>query len=181
MPDACKQPMDRQVEEKLRRPEINTQAELKKFVRETQALIAAYEQELYAQEGVSPETQAAVKHWRARMFAIIREHKDLPETLGASAPADESDDGIQTLKLLNRQLGLADTNQRLLEKSTLKLVGLDYTNGDIEKAIVETRKKIRHGKSKERRERRNLLFGFLFLVAVCLYIIVDKGRKWFLK
>lgn len=169
------EPMDQKIEERLAHPDTSSQGSLRGFVKDVQALIGDYEQQLYEDGEADPAGLARVKRWRARCLAIVRANKTQP---AENKGFDEA--GVETLKLVHRQIQFADTNQRLLDRGTLKLVGLDYSCGDIEKAIAETRKKVQAGKSKERREKRNLLLGFIFFVAVCLFIVVDKLRMRFL-
>lgn len=165
--------MDKKIEEALAEPRIESQIDLKKFIRQMQSQINEYERLLYARDLVIPETVQKIKAWRSRILQIIKENKELPEQRHEDV---EEKEGIETLKLLNRQLSLADSNQKCLEKSTLKLISLNYTSGDIEKAILETRKKLESTLSMERRENRNLFIAFTLLITVCVAIIVDKIR-----
>lgn len=56
----------------------------------------------------------------------------------------------------------ADINQKLLDKSTLKLIGLNYTNLDIEEILNNSQKKIKEKKKKERAKRDILDCGSFF-------------------
>ncbi|KAI4293010.1 hypothetical protein PAPHI01_2284 [Pancytospora philotis] len=173
--------MDARVEAALDSPVLETQAAVKTFLRETRGLIDAYERELYESEALDKAAEARIRAWRARLLAIVRENKDRPD---GDAPAGtdegpEDREGLDTLKMLNRQLLVAETNQRLLERGTLKLVGLSYSCTDIEQAIIDARKKMSEGRSKERVERRNLLLSFIFFICVCIFILVDKCRAKF--
>lgn len=165
--------MDKRIEEALAEPHIESQIELKKFVKQVQSQINEYERILYAKELVIPETSQKIKVWRSRLLQIIRENKELPEE---TYEDPEEKDGIEALKLLNRQLSLAESNQKSLEKSTLKLIGLDYTSNDIEKTILETRKKFESSVNMERSENRNLLIAFTLFITVCIAILIDKVR-----
>lgn len=168
--------MDKKIEEALAAPKLTTQAGVKKFLKETRALIDEYECGQYEEESDNEATASKVRRWRSRLLAIVREHKNLPDEEEVAESSDEAEakEGLSTLKMLNQQLLMADTNQKLLERGTLKLVGLSYSCNDIEKAIIESRKKITVGKSKEQKERRNIFIGFIFLVCVCLFILLDK-------
>lgn len=81
------------------------------------------------------------------------------------------------MRLLNRQITIANTNQKLLEKSILKLISLDYSN--IEGAIFETRKKPEMNKDKEMSKSRNLLLAFILFIITCLLISRDRIRTKF--
>lgn len=162
--------MESKIEENLKNPNISSQQDLKAFVKNMQAKIMAYEMASYDKE---ENCSQKIKNWRSRLMEIIKQYKELPE----NTIEDSQDiEGIETLKMLNKQLGLADSNQRILDKSTLKLIGLDYSSNDIEKAIVSTRKKLENSRKKEKEERRRLFYSFIFFIGVCLYIIVDKIR-----
>lgn len=165
--------MDKKIEEDLAEPYIESQIDLKRFVRQMQTKINEYERLLYAKDMVIPETAQKIKAWRSRILQIIRENKELPEE---KREDPEEKEGIETLRLLNRQLSLADSNQKYLEKSTLKLISLDYTSSGIEKAILETRKKFENSLSIERSENRNLFIAFALLITICVAILVDKVR-----
>lgn len=165
--------MDKKIEEALAKPQIESQIDLKKFVKQIQSQISVYERTLYAKELVIPETTKKIKVWRSRLLEVIRENKELPEEAHEDP---EEKEGIETLKMLNRQLSLADSNQKSLEKSTLKLMGLDYTSGDIEKAILGTRKKFENRLKMDRSENRNLLIAFVLFITVCIAIVIDKIR-----
>lgn len=163
--------MDGDIERRLENPRVGSRDELRSFIRETQSLIGEYERQHYGD--ADPRVAGRIGRWRRRILEIIREKKQLG---GAEDETTEelSKDGIDTLRLLNRQLQQAESNQQILERSTLKLIGLDYSCGDIEGAIVETRRKMQQGLGKERKERRNILIAFIFFAGVCFYILFDR-------
>lgn len=165
-------PMEGQIEELLREPCLDSQDTLKKFVNKMQNLIMDFEQSLYAKD--DPVLKEQIKRWRKRLFRIIKENRQLPEI------AEEGTmDALSTLQMVNKQKDMAITNQRLLDKGTLKLIGLNYTAKDIEESIAAAKKNLQFAKSKERKERKNLILGFLFFISVCIFILIDRLRKLF--
>lgn len=165
--------MDKEIEEHLQNPTFSSQQDLKTFTKKLQTKILLFEQQNYDAED---ENDSRIKMWRSKLLEIIKQNKELPEE---NIEDSNEKEGIETLRLLNRQLNLADSNQKILCKSSLKLVGLDYSSSDIEKAIIDTRKKLENSKRREKDERKRLFYSFVFFIAVCIYIIADKIRLKF--
>lgn len=166
--------MDQIIEKKLNNPQIKSQEEMKTFVSDVQSKISLFEKEIYGKENVNEEALKKIKTWRSRLLEIIKNNKELP-----LEENDEDKEGLDTLKLLNRQLEHADLNQQILSKSTLKIASLDYSTDELDKIILETRKKIENNLKREEIEYRRLILAFLFLVVICIAIIIDKFRSYF--
>lgn len=161
--------MDKAIEKSLEKSEFSTQGELKSFVSEVQSKIAVFEKSLYEQDKVTPENLKKVKVWRSKLLQIIKGNKELPVV-----ETETEKSGLETLKILNRQINIADTNQKILDKSTLKILSLDYSSGELENMIKETTKKFEQNINKEKQEDRKLIFVFILFVGICLSIIFDK-------
>ncbi|KAI5150026.1 hypothetical protein ENBRE01_1254 [Enteropsectra breve] len=164
--------MENTIEDFLERQNFTTNEELKEFSRQANKLIAEYEKHACVLEDPDEHTSDKIKAWRKRVFQIIKENKKIDQ------PVDDSKggEGIETLRLINRQMQHAEKNQALLDKSTLKLIGLDYTCDDIAKAVKETSKKIGKRNIIEQKERRNLTLAFGLFIMICVFILIDKIR-----
>lgn len=162
--------MDRAIDDELRNAKFNSQDELKSFIRKIQSKIALYEKRSYLNESYTEKTASKIQVWRNKIQKIINSNREIEET--------ENDDkaGLHILKLLNKQISISDTNQNILEKSTLKLLGLNYSIADIEKIIQETGKRFEQGINIENSEIRNIKIALCIFVFVCLGIIIDKFR-----
>ncbi|KAF9763413.1 hypothetical protein NGRA_1280 [Nosema granulosis] len=123
-------------------------------------LINIYEQDLYDKDLFSKTEQSKIKKWRNALFNITTD--SVPEVLES------------TVKIINRQINKMDSNTSLLSRGTLKLMGLNYTNEDIDAALLKTKNKLGEKKRTEMREIRLVYFSFFVLIGVCLYVLVDK-------
>lgn len=163
--------MEQEIEQLLERESFSSQKSLKEFVSQVQGLLFEYEQK---ECGEDEKGMAKIREWRRQLFGIIRKNREIPEM------AEEGvEDAVNTLHLVNKQKNKAEENQNLLEKGTLKLLGLHHTTGEIEKEIATAKRKIVEGKSKEREERRNLFLSFFILITVSLALFIDKLRTLF--
>lgn len=169
--------MERRIDEALENPKIGSQADLKDFIKNIQSKIVIYEKNLYEKELYNPETAKKIRGWRLSILRIIKENKQLPEEKEDNT---QEKAGVETLKLLNKQISLADTNQKILEKSTLKLLQLDYTLSELDKIIFETGKKFEDTVKTETFENRRLTVAIVIFVTVCIGILIDKIRCKFL-
>ena len=161
--------MDHEIEERLADATFASQTELRAFMKETQELIARYEKE--HQGDAAAETRSRVAAWRRRLLAVIRDNKELPE----ETEDEEIDEGgMNALRLMNKQLVQAGMNQTLLDKSTLKLMSLDYSCGEIADAIAKTKNKFTREKAARKRGRRNVMLSFCFFITVCVGILFAK-------
>lgn len=163
---------EEEIENKLINPNIKDQVALREFLKNIRFQMKEYERKY----GISESNVDRMKRWQSRVFMIIKKHRDVPEEI-----TESSREGFEILKLMDRQLQQAETNQKLLEKTTLKLIGLDYSFSDIEKAMNETKKKIELSKTAGKREKRRVFYAFVFFIMVCFYIVFDKFSIKFLK
>lgn len=161
--------MESAIEKLLTGPEINTQEELRRFVADVQSKITIFEKQIYERGDADPAVLKRIRSWRTKLLEIIKNNKELPEQ---EDPEEKA--GMQTLKLLNRQIDFADTNQRILDKSSLKLVSLDISSDQLDKAMVETRKKLENGLKTEDMEYRRLVIAFIIYIIICIGILIDK-------
>lgn len=166
--------MEKLIEENLSGNEIKSKDDLKEFVKKIQSQIKLYEKKLYDKTMVSEENLSKIKIWRARLYDIINKNSDLPDL---SVNDQEEVEGINTLHLLNKQLDLADANQSILEKSSLKLIGLNYSSAEIEKLIYQAGKKLESGVATEIAENRRLIFALVSFIVICIGILIDKFRS----
>lgn len=160
--------MEKKINTELSRTEFSSQEDLRKHASLVQAMIREYEKNLYEKGEYDDSSKSRVKDWRDKLYKITQEHKDVSES------AETLDELENTVKLVHRQIGKADANQQILGKSTLKLMGLNYTSNDIEKALADTRRKLRENQKKERTEGFLVLVALLVFMLVCILILFDK-------
>lgn len=168
--------MEAYIEKKLSEPDAKTQEETRKFVQDLQSKITLYEKNIYDRGDLSSAALKKIKGWRARLLEISRANKEPPAREDA-----EEHEGLETLRLLNRQLDHADLNKKILDKSTLKLASLDFSTDELDKVIVETRRKFETGLRREQQEYRRLILVFLLFLCLCAGIALDKLRLKFYK
>lgn len=162
--------MEKSIENMLDNPEIRSQNDLKQFISEVQSKITIFEKQIYGEE-TDPVLIKKIKGWRQRLLEIVKNNRELPENENS-----EEKKGIDALKLLNKQINNAELNQQILIKSTLKLASLDLSTGELDKVIVETRKKIEQNIKREKIEYRRLLLVFFIFLCICFIILIDKYR-----
>jgi len=164
--------MESYIEKKLQNPEVNSQEEAKQFVNELQGKITLYEKNIYDKGDLDAETLGKIKKWRAKLLEIARASKEQPVH-----ESPEEAEGIEVLKLLNRQLDHANLNQKILDSSTLKLASLDLSTDELDKVMVETRMKFERSLKKEEVEYRRLVIAFVVFILVCIGILADKFKS----
>jgi len=169
-PNDHKPRMKDKLEELFSTVSVNTQVELRNFIKDANRLILGLEKEQIMSEEVDGDE---VEKWKKKLRGLIEEKRELPEK-------DENEEGYEALRILQRQISLADTNQQALDGGTLKLINLGSTCEEIEVSMKEAGKKMYNWKRKERKENRNLMMAFGLFLAVCLYILVDRLRMRFL-
>ncbi len=153
----------------LKDPKIENDAELKLYAKRVQKLIGEYEESIY--ENYTEEKRREVKSYRKRLGQIIDSFKLKFREEGSVLDKHE---GVEALKLLNSQISMGEVNRRLLEKGTLKLVGLNYTNKEIDKAIDDASIKFERTRNIEKSEIRKIKIAFYFLILIIILIILDK-------
>lgn len=125
--------MDVKIEEELKKSEFKSQEDLDNHINYVLSLINEFEQYLYDKEDFTTTQQAKIRRWRQVLFnksQLKNTIEEIPEVLES------------TVRIVNRQLNKMDTNKGLLRKGTLKLIGLNYTNEDIEKGLSKTKSKL---------------------------------------
>lgn len=162
-------PMESFIEKKLRNPEVRSQEDLKRLVMDVQSKITLFEKQAYDKDKVTADVLKKIKSWRTRLLAIVRGYNGLP---AKEDPEDQK--GLETLRLLNKQLEHADVNRKLLDKSTLKVASLDFSTDELETVIVETRKKFEANLKREEVDYRRIVLAFIVFLGVCFGILFDK-------
>lgn len=160
--------METEIEKELMRTEFESQQDLKVFTTKLQVKIQEYEQMLYDEENFTEAERQKIKRWRQKLYDLVRANNIVKEE------DDACNELEKTVKVVHRQIQKADTNQALLDSSTLKLMGLNYSNADIEKIVEETKKRIQRNKSKEKQEINFIIGAFIIFICVCLLILFDK-------
>jgi hypothetical protein len=160
--------MEDRIVEELRRTEFVSQEEVRRHVAEVQAHIQEYEQDLYESNRYNAEERAKIRKWRLGLYNTVRSRASVPENTEALEELES------TARLVHRQVQKADANQRLLDKSTLKLMGLNYTNRDIERKLEEARRRIRENKKRERTEWLMIAVAAVVFIFVCILILFEK-------
>lgn len=153
-----------------RPPALDTEADLRSFVADVKQKIVAYERSLLEGGTYDEDADMRVNKWRKRMVQIISENRKKVARVGGG----KHNDIFETFKLVSRQIDKADINLQLLDKSTLKLVGLDYSSKDIENEINKTKSILAKNRYEEVKEVRMLYLGLAVLLVVCLLILLDK-------
>lgn len=166
--------MEKLIEQNLLENTIKNKEDLKEFVRKIQSQIKLYEKKLYDKDLVSEENLNKIKLWRSKLYEIINKHSELPNE---EEENEEDKKGLDTLGFLYKQIDLAVRNQNILENSTLKLLGLNYTSAELEELILQTGKKFENNKNLENYENRKLMFALFLFLAVCVGILIDKLKR----
>ncbi|KAH9410716.1 hypothetical protein HK407_12g18480 [Ordospora pajunii] len=160
--------MDDHINKELSRSDFSSLEDLKEHIRSVQVMVSKYEKQMYESDSYNDSCRNKIREWRNRLYQIAQENKNAHESL------DNVDELEKTARLVHRQISKADTNQNVLDKSTLKLMGLNYTSKDIENALAETKKKMKKNKQQERVEVLLLTGAFVLFVCVCILILFDK-------
>jgi hypothetical protein len=160
--------MEGRIIEELRKTDFSTQEEARRHIAAVQAHIQEYEQDLYENDKYGAEEKAKIRNWRLSLYNIARSRVQVPEG------TEHLEELENTVKLVHRQVQKADINQKLLDKGTLKLMGLSYTNQDIEKKLVEARGRIKDNKRKERMEWLMICVAGILFAAICVLILFEK-------
>ncbi|ORD97553.1 hypothetical protein HERIO_565 [Hepatospora eriocheir] len=155
-------------------PTINNENEFKTYVIKVQKIIFQYERSLY--NDYTDENKEEIRSFRKNLSSIITFYKKESLFKNNEEPkfSSKAKDGLSTLKLLNVQLATAKVNKNLLEKGTLKLVGLNYTSKDIKEGIIGANKKLKNLNIQEKNEIRRLRIVFTVFLLITFLIIIDK-------
>lgn len=164
--------MELEIEKMLENPpRLENEADFRSFIVKIKKKIVSYEKSLMEEGSYNRETELLVNVWRGKILSIISDNK---RTYRGNQISEKHKDVLETVKIASRQIEKADTNLNLLDNSTLKLVGLNYSSKDIENELNKTRDILAKSKADERRERFMVYLGALILLFVSLIILVDK-------
>lgn len=138
------------------------------LMKETLLLISQYESENYTNytKVLKNEINEYRKRARGILIKVINKQSNIN--------SNEEMEGLSVLKNLNKQLHLADLNQTALEKGTVKLETLNYTNTDIMAEINKASKKIVARKNKEKSEMNKIKWAYKIFLILCALILLDK-------
>lgn len=148
-----------------------TEEDLRRYVNNVKQKVIEYEQLLIEEGRYTESAESQVGEWRRQIWGIISESK---KRIGREHATEKHNDVFETVKLASRQVDKANVNLQLLDKSTLKLVGLNYSSRDIENELAKARDAIMKNRAEERKEVWMIYVGVLLLAVVCLAILVDK-------
>ncbi|KAL0263972.1 UNVERIFIED_CONTAM: hypothetical protein PYX00_010886 [Menopon gallinae] len=158
-------------------PSFDTEEDLRLYVNRVKQKVIEYEQQLLEEGQYTEDAEQRVGEWRRRIWGVISESK---RGAGRGNVSEKHSDVFETVKLASRQIDKANVNLQLLDKSTLKLVGLNYSSRDIENELAKARDVITKSRAEERREVWMVYTGVLVLATVCLVILADKlFSSWF--
>ncbi|ORD94543.1 hypothetical protein ECANGB1_533 [Enterospora canceri] len=163
--------LEAQIETLLAKKEFKSRNDMRLYLKNIHLLINKYELELY--QSHDEKAQNKVNDYREMANKIFLLNKNIKSDEKESQETYK-EEGIETLKMLNTQLMLADINQKQLEKGTIKIESLDYTNTDILREIQKANTKIKTLKDKERGEVSQIKRAYKFLLLICLLILCDK-------
>lgn len=150
---------------------FGTEEDLRQYVNSVKQKIIEYEQLLLEEGRYTESVESQVGKWRRRIWGIISENK---KKIDRKHVSEKHNDVFETVKLVSRQVDKANMNLQLLDKSTLKLVGLNYSSRDIENELAKARDAIMKNRAEERKEVWMIYMGVLLLAVVCMAILVDK-------
>ncbi|KAK1348148.1 hypothetical protein CWI37_0220p0010 [Hamiltosporidium tvaerminnensis] len=153
---------------------FKNEKDLKEYALNIRRSIQDYEIFLYENDKYSNQEEEKIKEMRKRLSEYITITTKNIKNTPKEEIKEEHKEIFETVKLVARQVTKADVNTQLLEKSTLKLKGLNYSNKEIEREIQNTRNNILRSKKEERKEIICLIIGFLVFIGVCFYIILDR-------
>ncbi|OQS55426.1 hypothetical protein EHP00_666 [Ecytonucleospora hepatopenaei] len=139
------------------------------LMKNTLILINQYETSKYS--NYTEEVKEEIRNYRQKAKGILNKVKEKNKN---TREVDTELEGIEVLKSLNKQLVLADLNQSALEKGTVKLETLNYTNDDILNQINKANKKIVAQKNKEKSEMNKIRWAYKMLLILCFLILLDK-------
>ncbi|KAM0676067.1 hypothetical protein GVAV_000028 [Gurleya vavrai] len=175
--------LEKNIINSLKVPFFETENELKNHLKNTRDMIANYELFLYEIEAYDDEEIEKITKWR-RTLAINANTvknsilKNVKEQFNSkSANRDDINDLEETVRLVSREINKADQNISILQKSTIKLKGINYTSKDLEKEIEETRRMIQKDKNMERKEILRIKMAICIFIFVCFAIFVDIIRS----
>eukprot|EP00866_Antonospora_locustae_P001879 jgi/Antlo1/1879/50 len=169
MPIPC---MREDIENLLSSPQsFATEEDLRQYVNNVKQKIIEYEQLLLEEGQYTESVESQVGEWRRRIWGMISENK---KRIGSKSITEKHNEVFETVKLASRQVDKANVNLQLLDKSTLKLVGLNYSSRDIENELRKARDAIMKNRAEERKEVWMIYVGVLLLAVVCLAILTDK-------
>jgi hypothetical protein len=160
--------MHKTIEKELEKEDFKSEDDLNRFIDRIRNLISEYEHDLYDKGTYTKNNQILVKKWRSQLYKLSQKRdslvtqNDIPDVLES------------TVNILNRQISKIDSNTALLNRGTLKLMGLDYTNNDIDKELVQTKNKIVQCKNNEQREIRMMYISMFLFCTVCFFVMIDK-------
>ncbi|KAL6121874.1 hypothetical protein NUSPORA_01154 [Nucleospora cyclopteri] len=160
-----------EIERKLEVENFKNILEMRNHLKNIKFLIVKYEQVFYG--NFTEERKGEIRCFRRRITEILKKNKNLinEET---TQKEEKDDEGIETLRMINKQIALSESNQRILEKGTIKLQTLDLTNADITDEIKKANKKVSKFKEAEKNQIRRIKMAYFFLLLISFLIICDK-------
>ena len=152
-------------------PRFTDEVELRSFISKVKQKISEYEHKAIEDSRRYADAESLMKGWRKKILEIILESK---KGLKRPESQDGDDEMLETVMIASRQINKANINLHLLDKSTLKLVGLNYSCRDIENEISKAKDVITKNKLEEKKEIWMVYLGILVLLVVCVAILLDK-------
>ncbi|KAM0686979.1 hypothetical protein COBT_001789 [Conglomerata obtusa] len=170
--------LEYKIKELVNLPPYALEKEIKSHLNKAYTLIHNYELELYEKEMYTDNEIQKIKQWRSTLIKNANRLKtqiyNSKTTNDEVIPKrDDLNDLEETVRLVSREICKTDKNISLLERSTLKLKGINYTSKDLEREISETRKMMLKEKLQEQKEVFLIKIAILIFMIVCLIIIFD--------
>lgn len=155
-----------------------------KTIKESQQLfykkIHRYEMHLYNENRYTPDKIELIEKWRKHFRCQVQKLKEESESRPLERKyKSDSNELEETVQLVARQILKAEHNKADLENSTVKLKSLNISSKELQKEIDATRRSINMRRLQEKKEIYLIKIGFLVLIIVCIFIVLDKfgGRK----
>lgn len=162
--------MENSIEEIIGNPPLSpTEEDLRKYLTKATNLISQYEKTLVENDLYDVNVQY-INAWHDKVINYIRTVTKREDHV----MNQEENELFDVVKMASKQVDKADYNSELLDKSGIKLKGLNYSLEEVEKEIESTKINLMKNKYEEMKEERFLYIGLIVLLLSCFIIFVDK-------
>ncbi|KCZ78416.1 hypothetical protein H311_00552 [Anncaliia algerae PRA109] len=162
--------MENSIEEIIGNPPLSpTEEDLRKYLTKATNLISQYEKTLVENDLYDVNVQY-INAWHDKVINYVRTVTKREDHV----MNQEENELFDVVKMASKQVDKADYNSELLDKSGIKLKGLNYSLEEVEKEIESTKINLMKNKYEEMKEERFLYIGLIVLLLSCFIIFVDK-------
>ncbi|KCZ81373.1 hypothetical protein H312_01255, partial [Anncaliia algerae PRA339] len=144
--------MENSIEEIIGNPPLSpTEEDLRKYLTKATNLISQYEKTLVENDLYDVNAQY-INAWHDKVINYIRTVTKREDHV----MNQEENELFDVVKMASKQVDKADYNSELLDKSGIKLKGLNYSLEEVEKEIESTKINLMKNKYEEMKEERFL-------------------------